>query len=30
MRERNVYNRILIYQKKQTISKKINENKKDT
>ena len=28
-KERNVYNRLLIYQKKQTISKKINESKKD-
>ena len=29
-KERNVYNRLLQYQKKQTISKKINESKKDT
>ena len=29
MKEGNVYNRLLIYQKKQTISKKINESKKD-
>ena len=28
-KERNVYNSLLIYQKKQTISKKINESKKD-
>ena len=28
-KERNVYNRLLIYQKKQTISKKINESKND-
>ena len=27
MKERNVYNRLLIYHKKQTISKKINESK---
>ena len=30
MKERNAYNRLLIYHKKQTISKKINENKNDT
>ena len=30
MKERNVYNRLLIYHKKQTISKKINESKNDT
>ena len=29
MKERNVYNRLLIYHKKQTISKKINESKND-
>ena len=29
-KERNVYNRLLIYHKKQTISKKINESKNDT
>ena len=28
-KERNVYNMLLIYQKKQTISKKVNESKKD-
>ena len=30
MKERNVYNRLLIYHKKQTISKKITESKNDT
>ena len=30
MKERNVYNRLLISNKKQTISKKINESKNDT
>ena len=30
MKERNVYNRLLIYHKKQTISKKISERKNDT
>ena len=30
MKERNVYNRLLIYHKKQTISKKIIESKNDT
>ena len=30
MKERNVYNRSLIYHKKQTISKKINESRNDT
>ena len=29
-KERNVYNRLLIYHKKQTISKKINESMNDT
>ena len=29
MKERNIYNRLLIYQKKQMISKKINESKND-
>ena len=30
MKERNVYNSLLIYHKKQTISKKTNESKNDT
>ena len=30
MKERNVYNMLLIYHKKQTISKKISESKNDT